>query len=411
MPRRNEKRKKTVVPGIWQTADDKFVVRARWTDPRTGMERKREGTASTLSEAVAMKEEMRGRTPTAKPTRQRFGDYAEHYLAVHGGRLAPSTAERYAGELAHWVVEIGSFYVDAIAASDVREALLEMAKRAAPSTANGRLRTLRQVLDDAVGDRLVAFNPARKVKTLPERRTRGRRGNALSVEEFSIFLVTVDVMIKEKAIAEDIGRLLLVIAWTGMRRGEALALRWTDRNDDELHVERSIWRDHEKTVKTDDPRRVTITEPLARALDDQRRWLVARQHEGLASGLMFPSSPKQRAQAAVRFPDREPTWFRSGSCLDKPLRDIVERAGVTPVSPHSFRRTMENLARRAGVDGLVRRAQAGWRTESAQAIYATVDASERKAAGDAVVSFVSKAKKAEDVRPARTPDAAHEAGS
>ena len=90
--------------------------------------------------------------------------------------------------------------------------------------------------------------------------------------------------------------------------------------------------------------------------------------------------------------------------LDKPLRKVLKRAGITPVSPHSFRRTMENLARRAGVDDLVRRAQAGWRTESAQAIYATVDASERKAAGLAVVELVNKAREAQVVRPPGTPE-------
>lgn len=114
-------------------------------------------------------------------------------------------------------------------------------------------------------------------------------------------------------------------------------------------------------MKTDDPRPVTIMGPLAQVLDEQRRWLVAKQHEALSSRLMFLASPKQRAQAAARFPDRLATWFRCGSCLNKPLREIVKRAGITPVSPHSFRRTMENLARRAGVDDRVRRAQAGSR--------------------------------------------------
>jgi integrase len=126
---------------------------------------------------------------------------------------------------------------------------------------------------------------------------------------------------------------------------------------------------------------------------------------------MFPASPKQRAQAAARFPDRPATWFRSGSCLDKPLRAVVKRAAVTPVSPHSFRRTMENLARRAGVDDLVRRAQAGWRTESAQAIYATVDKSERTAAGQAVVELVNRAREAQVVRPPGTPEVVTEKGS
>ena len=416
MPRKKNRKKKTAMPGIVQMSDGTFVVKARWTDPRSGKRKKREGTATTLAEAVAQQEEMKGRAPTPKPIRQRLGDFCERHMETHGPRLAQTTTERYAGELAHWVVQLGSFYVDALVPKDVRIARDLMARDAAAATVNGRLRTLRVVLDDAVADGLLKSNPARAVKALPEGRTQGKRGNSLSADEFGRFLETVDTMIEEakakakNKIAEDIGRMLLVIAWTGMRRGELLALRWTDRIDGELHVERSLTRDHlkqkvEKETKTDDPRRIHIVEPLARVLDEQRKWLVATQHPGLSSGLMFPASPKQRAQAEVRFPDRQPTWFRSASCMDAPLERAVERAGITEVSPHSFRRTMENLARRAGVDGLVRRAQAGWRTETAQAIYATVDPSERKAAGEAVVSFVKRPKKAQEVLPPGTPSA------
>ena len=64
------------------------------------------------------------------------------------------------------------------------------------------------------------------------------------------------------------------------------------------------------------------------------------------------------------------------------------RLGIPPISPQSFRRTLENLLREAGVQQLVRRALAGWRTEKAQGIYASVDRGKRDAAGEAVVRLV-----------------------
>ena len=67
---------------------------------------------------------------------------------------------------------------------------------------------------------------------------------------------------------------------------------------------------------------------------------------------------------------------------------MVKEARITDISGHSLRRTWENLLRAAGVDQLVRRALAGWRSEKAQAIYATVAREERDAAGSAVVSLV-----------------------
>ncbi len=46
------------------------------------------------------------------------------------------------------------------------------------------------------------------------------------------------------------------------------------------------------------------------------------------------------------------------------------------------------MLRQAGVDQLVRRSLAGWRSDNAQRIYAGIDKRERDAAGDAMVRLV-----------------------
>lgn len=388
MPRKNTRPKPTRVPGIWQDGPGRFLVRARWTDPRTGRRRKREGMAATFAEAVSLKERLAGGDDRARrPSRKRFADYAEQWLSAHGGRLAPSTRSRYVVALAHASVQFGQFYVDSIRPADVRSWILKKARGCASSTVNGWLRVLRQALDDAVGDGVLAVNPARAVRSIPERRTGGRRGTALSIEEFRRFLQTVESL-SGNGVSEDVARLLLVIAWTGLRKGEALALRWSDLVDGELRVTRSVWRRREKATKTDDPRRIAVVEPLAEVLDEQRRWLVGSQHPGLASGLMFPASPGHAKAGARRRAVEELSWYRSSSVLDEPLERVVEAADIPPISPQSLRRTSENLLRMAGVDQLVRRALAGWRSEKAQAIYASVDRRERDAAAAAVVGLV-----------------------
>jgi integrase len=167
-----------------------------------------------------------------------------------------------------------------------------------------------------------------------------------------------------------------------MRRGELLALRWEDYVDGELRVERSVWRRQEKSTKTDDPRRIVVVKPLAEALAEQRHWLVASQHPGLSSGLVFPASPLQARAGATRRGTDVVSWYRSPTIFKEPLRKVVDAAGITDISAH-MRRTWENLMREAGVDQL-----AGWRSEKAQAIYATVAKEERDAAGEAVVRLV-----------------------
>ncbi len=182
--------------------------------------------------------------------------------------------------------------------------------------------------------------------------------------------------------------MLIVAAWTGMRKGELLALRWVDIVDGELRVERSVHKRSEKATKTDDPRRVTIVEPLKRVLSEQRQWLFTTQHPGLQSGLVFPASPRHAKAGASRRGVDEVSWYRSSSVFHGPLGKVVDEAGIPAISMHSLRRTFENLQRKAGVEQLVRRAVSGWRTEEAQGIYATVDREDRDRAAAAVTEYV-----------------------
>ena len=103
------------------------------------------------------------------------------------------------------------------------------------------------------------------------------------------------------------------------------------------------------------------------------------------------ANPKHAKGGQTRRGVDELSWHRRENVLDAPLRKVVEAAGITPISLHSLRRTYENLLRKAGVDDLVRRSMAGWRSEEAQRIYANVDPEERQAAAKALVALVEKA--------------------
>jgi len=405
MPIKKSRPEPTGVRGIYKDGPKRFLVRVRWTDPRTGRRRKKERVASTLAKAVALKAELAGTDPTPRSTRQRFADYVEQWLREHP-EIEGSSLVYYVNNLGHATATFGQYYLDAIQPGDIRKWMASMKKRGyrprptkknpepkkksySNATINGWLRVLRHVLDDAVDAGVFARNPARGVKALKEGRTRGLRGTALSLKEFRRFIESVEKLTADKEMSADVGRMLITAAWTGMRKGELFALRWDDVVEGEIRVERSVYKRKEKATKTGDPRRVTIVEPLEQVLNAQRRWLLVTQHPGLESGLVFPASPRHARAGASRCKVDEVSWYRSPSVLDAPLKKVVDAAEVPAVSAHSFRRTFENLQREAGVDLLVRRAVAGWRTESAHAIYATVARSERDAAAKAVVELVT----------------------
>jgi hypothetical protein len=90
--------------------------------------------------------------------------------------------------------------------------------------------------------------------------------------------------------------------------------------------------------------------------------------------------------------------------LDGPLPLVCQAAKVPELSAHAFRRTWEGLMRQAHVDELVRRSIAGWRSNSAQAIYAVVGKDEREVAGSAVVELILGGRGKEMRHPGATPE-------
>ena len=388
MPIKKKRPKPTGIPGIKKDGPNRFLVCVTWTDPKTGRRRKREAVAESMAEAVQVKEELKGAAPTQRLTRERFADYAEQWMKIHGPELALSTKERYAGSLAHATVSLGEIYTDSLEPSDVQAMVSQLLRQGyAKTTVNSHVRVLRRVMDDLLVNGVLAGNPARAIRNLPEGKTQGRRGRSLPLEEFRRFITTVQEM-SGNDLSEDIARLLLAAAWTGMRRGEILAVKWEDYVDGEIRVERAVYRRLEKTTETDDPRRIVVVEPLAQVLAEQRQWLFASQHPGISSGLIFPANPRQAMAGAKRRGEDKPSWHRSPTIFHLPLLKVVKEAKITDISGHSLRRTWENLLRKADVDVMVRRSLAGWRTEAAQSIYATVAKEEREAAGRAVVAMV-----------------------
>jgi hypothetical protein len=144
---KQERPKKTGVPGIRQDGPDRFLVRIDWTDEKTGRRRKKEAVARSLSEAVALREECRngGGQANAKPSRTRFADYGERWIMSVRNRLAPSTQERYVGSLAHLSTSeaFGDYWIDAIGIGDIRRWRDKSVGSFAPPTVNSHFRVLR----------------------------------------------------------------------------------------------------------------------------------------------------------------------------------------------------------------------------------------------------------------------------
>lgn len=108
---------------------------------------------------------------------------------------------------------------------------------------------------------------------------------------------------------------------------------------------------------------------------DILRWHADRLPEGpmQESDLLFPS---------------DLGGFRSPTVLDKPFKDVCKHLSLgKKVTPKAMRRTFQDLARRAAVDGLVQRSICGHLTEEMTERYSSVAQVEVEAALGKVVSL------------------------
>lgn len=253
--------------------------------------------AETREKLNAVRERVSSGVP-ARDSSTAVGAWLRHWrettLAVSDRK--PSTKELYAN-LARRHLEsepFGNIRLDRLKPADVEALILvlraktkvrqgETVRALADSTIRQIYTVLRLGLDGAIRDGMIARNPAAAVKRPGVQRTE------------VVFLDMAEVAaILKHAESSRYHRALVLIATTGLRRGEALALRWDkiDLNAGQLRVDWTIGRvDGELLItvpKTVSSRRAV---PLAPAVVDllRKQW-AAQAAERLRAGNQWTDS-------------------------------------------------------------------------------------------------------------------------
>jgi integrase len=246
-----------------------------------------------------------------KDSKRTLADWLAHWRAttLAASDRKESTRELYANLCRrHLEPEpFGAIRLDKLKPSDVEALVLAMRAKTKPgkrtekslnpepvralsdATIRQTYTVLRAALDGAVRDGLLAKNPAAAVKRPGIARREARHASAVDVNKI---LLCADGL--------RYRNLLVLIAATGLRRGEALALHWSDVDLDagKLVVRGTLGRVGGKLLitepKTDRSRRtVPIAPPLVamlrahRADQDAERYAAANQWQD--HGLVFAS--------------------------------------------------------------------------------------------------------------------------
>ncbi len=223
------------------------------------------------------------------PLRTTVADYAERFLA-HCTEIQPSTLAGYRATLKYIIEAFGSEAVTALTSGRVMGFLAGLrtpTEKRPDGYSKNTVRLIRNVgrmlCDDAIGDGLLTSNPfhfrkgRRKQAGQLTRRDRTKKVRAMDAGQLSRFLA---------AAAEHESRLhplFLTMARTGLRPGEALAVRWSDLDlaTRTLHVRRALSLGEEGPTKTGEERDVHLSSAL---VDVLFRLRTERERETLKRG-------------------------------------------------------------------------------------------------------------------------------
>ncbi len=337
------KLERTATPGIYRRGSRYVVI---YRDP-LGKQRKK--AARTLAEARDVKARLAAditRGEYRPPVKVTFIEYAQEWIRTYGGRtgkgIRPATRRDYArylgldeageplrkdGELVGAVAYFGRAHLVAISRSQLKAYAKHVADRGvSPSTVRLSLAPVKALLATALDEDLLRSNPAAGlVLALPREDVSDEEAvKALTEEELGRLLAEIP---------ERWRLFFTLLAQTGLRIGEAVALRWKDVDLSRryVHVRRRWYRGSFDSPKSKYGRRdVPISEPLARELE--LRWLMEENVEGLV------------------FPSAAGTVLDSANLMRRVLKPAARRAGVPWAGFHTFRHTCATMLFRRGAN-------------------------------------------------------------
>lgn len=274
-----------------------------------------------------------------------FRSVAQSWESVHREEIGAKTWMNYEPHYKDMLERYGDLPVTQITALDIIKDLKRTAAEGYSATIVRTRRSLfRMILDHAVIGALIPYNCAIGIE-LPKC-PKPKRRTAPDTEVLQIILENTD---------KPFGLFPALLALTGLRKAEALALTWGDIKEDHIVVNKALdYTVHAHPVvkppKTEAGDRLV---PILSAL----RPLLKRPAKARPHDLVFPSTPSNRNPTANGYiPQREYEGLWKRYCTSVGL---VDDNGKPTLTAHQLRHAMATMGFEAGVDELTMQAILG----------------------------------------------------
>jgi integrase len=309
---------------IYHRPDGRWSASLTHDDPATGERRRAWFYGKTRTEVRLKLKAASERAEAGGPVRDAKATVAAWLRQWRDTTLAADSRKETTRELYRSICRthlepapFGTIPLDRVRPSDIDRLIVTLReKKLADATVQRIFTVLRVALAAAVRDGLIARNPAVSVKQPSVARTEARH---LSPAEVSKLLTAAE--------SSRYHRLLTLIAVTGLRKGEALALRWSDVDLDagQLHVRGTLSR-----VKGE----LKVTEPK-----------TAKSRRTL------PLSPAVVRLLKGRRKEQRPERLHAGSVWTDTGHVFTTETGA-PVGPENALRALKAAAKKAKLEGV-----------------------------------------------------------
>lgn len=205
-----------------------------------------------------------------------------------------------------------------------REFINKLNDKYKPSTIRNFNRIFNIAINAAVDEQLLTHNKIKKA-ILPESET--VKDNFLNEHELKLLLE--DIKQNENV---TMYTLFLVLAYTGMRKGEAYALQWNDIDfiNHTIDINKTRSKTGVGTPKTKNSyRTIVIDKQVTKQLETYRKYCIE----------LFLKEGKQVKDDAMIFIDEETLNLVGLSSVNHALNRAIERAKIKRITPHGLRHT------------------------------------------------------------------------
>ena len=274
----------------------------------------------------------------------KFGDVLDEWLSLHKETVKPSTFSIMQGRVNNHIKPyFNDMYLDKITLRQCQDFTNRMFKKT-PASYKDVTNIVKNVLDYAIRLDMIKSNPMLYV-IKPRKRLdisdTEKHGNFYNKDELNKFLnVAKDTNLKKYA-------LFRLLAFTGMRVGECLALQWKDIDFNKKMVSIS------KTVASikggvivQPPKTVSSNRKIS--LDDMtiqilKKWQLEQRKQLFKVGINAMDNKQ------IIFSNYENKYSRD-STVNLWIKQIAKKAGLYQISTHGLRHTHATLLVASGMD-------------------------------------------------------------